>query len=84
MRERNNNILKSGSSDNLMFLSEESSDGHEKLEYVGKSKLNEALKYFFHEIRNKRGDKYPPETLRLIMSGLQRFLKLERSLDWKV
>lgn len=82
--ERNNSLLNSSDADKLLFLSETSSDGHEKLEFISKNTLNETLKFFFHEVRNKKGDRYPPETLRLLMSGIQRYIKLERSIEWKV
>lgn len=83
LKERNTTILENGSED-LMFLSDRSSDGHEKLEFISKVTLNLALKFFFHEVRKKNGDVYPGETLRLLLCGIQRYIRSERKLDWKV
>lgn len=81
IKERNQTILKSGSH-KLMYLSETSTDGHEKLELISKEKLSESLRFFFHEVRKKSGDFYPANTLRLLFFGIQRFLHLERGVDW--
>lgn len=65
-----------------MYLSETSNDGQEKLELISKEKLSDSLRFFFHEVRKKNGDLYPPNSLRLLFFGIQRFLNLERGLDW--
>lgn len=52
IKERNAAILNSASSQ-LMYLSEESEDGHEKLKLICKEKLADCLRFFFHEVRKK-------------------------------
>ena len=65
-------------------LSEESSDGHEKLDCISKEKLSDALRFFFHEVRKQNGDRYPGETLRQLFFGIQRYIRFERRLDWQL
>lgn len=83
VRERNTSILNSESSQ-LMYLSEETSDGHEKLDCISKEKLSDALRFFFHEVRKQNGDRYPGETLRQLFFGIQRYIRFERRLDWQL
>jgi hypothetical protein len=83
IKERNQSILSSGSS-KLMYLSETSNDGHEKLELISKEKLSNSLRFFFHEVRKRSGDLYPANSLRLLFFGIQRFLHLERGVDWRM
>lgn len=83
IKERNEAILNSKSSQ-LMYLSEESQDGHEKLQLISKDKLAHCLRFFFHEIRKQNGDLYPAESLRQLFFSIQRYIRMERSLDWQL
>lgn len=86
MKQRNEKLLTSEASEteNLLFLSEVSSDGHEKLESISKEKLASCLPYFFHEIRKQNSDLYPGETLRQLFYSIQRFIRQRRRLDWEL
>ena len=82
IKERNLTILKSSSSE-LMYLSESSDDGNEKLHLICKEQLAHCLRFFFHEVRKKNGERYPRDSLRQLFFGIQRFIRFERHLDWQ-
>ena len=86
IKQRNEHLLTSecDSTDNHLFLSEISNDGHEKLLSISKEKLAACLPYFFHEIRKKNFDHYPADTLRQLFYSLQRFIRQERRLNWEL
>ena len=79
--ERNSRILNMSESSELLFLSK---DGHSTLSDLTKSTLNEALKFFFFEVRKRNGDVYPSDTLRCLLTGLNYCLSNIEKKTWNL
>jgi hypothetical protein len=54
------------------------------LEDFDKSDLNYCLKYFVVEIRNQKGDFYPPRTLKEIIAMIQHYFQNSLMRDWSI
>ena len=80
VRERNEHILASNS-EALMFLSE---NGHSSLKDITKANLNSALKFFVFEVRKRNGLKYPSESLRQLINGINYWLRKKEKKNWNI
>ena len=54
------------------------------IEEFDKSDLNYCLKYFVVEIRNQKGDDYPPRTLKEIVAMVQHYFQNSLKQDWSI
>ena len=64
-----------------MFLSE---SGHATLSDLCRDGLNSALQYFVFEVRKKNGLKYPSDSLRQFVCGINFWLKKKENKNWNI
>jgi len=80
IKARNEKILNTHSSA-LMFLSE---SGHATLSDLSRDGLNSALQHFVFEVRKKNGLKYPSDSLRQLVCGINFWLKKKENRNWNI
>ena len=80
LKSRNEKILNSGATD-LMFLS---SEGHGDLSSLSRDQLNEAMQYFVFEVRKTDGTRYPSNTLRQLVVGINYWLQNFQGKPWRI
>ena len=60
---------------NATITDEDQLNVYNEPEEMSKSDLNFLLKYFVHEVRNQKGEKYPRDSLKQLLCGIQYFFR---------